>query len=149
MDNALSCGVSTIRQVAWLIGKINATQPANRWAPLLTSWMEIEKNTALKLNRYDFESEIVLSQGAQTDLKYVREHLTLSQAPILCPKVDYTIYTDASSQGWGCFEPQTKRSGAVGGQKVRNSTISTFWKFRQSSWVLKVFVEDTTWTMLG
>ena len=101
----------TIRQVARLIGKINATGPANRWAALFTKNMEIEKIRALKCNGFNYDAKMSLSEETKQDLIWVNTHLADSLAPIRCSKPDYVIYTDASNQGWGCYDPQTGSTG--------------------------------------
>ena len=101
----------SIRQVASVTGKLTATKPANRFAPLFTKQLEIEKNRALSKNGFDYDQKMSISDLAVRDLRWSLEHLPESSAPIRCPKLDYVIYTDASSVGWGCFDPKYDRKG--------------------------------------
>ena len=74
--------------------------------------LNMQKLTKTKLlNKYDYEAQMTLSIQARQDLVWVLENLRTSSAPVHCPKPDYIIYTDASSAGWGCFDPQTKKKG--------------------------------------
>ena len=56
IDTCLKHDCHTIRQIAKLIGKIQATKPANPFALLYTKNMECDKNLALTKNRHDFEA---------------------------------------------------------------------------------------------
>ena len=48
-----------VRLIASLIGKINATKPANKLAFLYTKWLEQGKNEALIMHKYDFEKNTI------------------------------------------------------------------------------------------
>ena len=100
----------TIRMIARIIGKINATRPANKWAALFTKQLEIEKNYALFANKFNYDAFMEVSKTSSLDLQWVLENLADMSAPVRTPQVDYVIYTDASTQGWGCYDAQTKQS---------------------------------------
>ncbi len=99
----------TIRQVARLLGKFNATGPANPWALLYSKNMERDKNWALSQNRFDFEATMTLSDVTKSDLQWWLTSLPHLSAPIRTPKPDKVISTDASLMGWGCHDPDTGR----------------------------------------
>ena len=107
IGQALTSEMNTIRHVARVIGKITATGPVNRYAALFTKNLEVEKNQALFQNRFDYNETMILSNQAREDLAWLARNLERSSAPIRCPKPDYVINTDASNEGWGCFDPQT------------------------------------------
>lgn len=94
-----------------MLGKINATRPANRWAALFTKSLEIEKTQSLFDCQFKYEASMSLSQSVRQDLRWVLENLADSSAPVRCPKPDYVIHTDASSEGWGCYDPQSGKKG--------------------------------------
>ena len=114
INKTLSDGLVKLRQVASLIGKINATKPANKWAFMYTKWLEMGKNKALATQKYDYEKYMVLSERAREDLEWLLYNLPPSSAPVLFPNADYVINKDASTAGWGCFDRET--GGKTGGQ---------------------------------
>ena len=114
INKTLSAGPVKIRQVASLIGKINATKPANKWAFMYTKWLEMGKNKALATQKYDYEKYMVLSERAREDLEWLLYNLPPSSAPVLFPNADYVINTDASTAGCGCFDRET--GGKTGGR---------------------------------
>ena len=111
VKQALEAESSTIRQIARLIGKISATGPANQWALYLTKVMEMDKNRALACNKFDYDARMQLSAWAKEDLEWVQSNLGDSTAPVQTPDFDYVIHTDASLEGWGCYDPQTGKKG--------------------------------------
>ena len=117
----LDCQHSTIRQIARVKGKISATRPANQWAQLQTMNLEIDKNKALARNKFDYDKEMQLTPLAREDLKWFIRTIRTSSAPVQIPESDYVIYTDASKEGWGCYEPQT---GKKGGGRLDESEIT-------------------------
>ncbi len=88
IDVCLQAKTHTIRQVAKLIGKIQATKPANPWAFLYTKQMEIDINRSLLANHYNFEASMQLSKVARQDLMTVREFLPTVKGDISESKPD-------------------------------------------------------------
>ena len=101
---ALESEESTVRHIARIIGKVKATGPANKYAALFTKNLEVHKNEALRQRRFSYDENMSLSRAY---LNWLKTNLKNSSAPVAHPKPDYTIYTDASNGGWGCFDPQT------------------------------------------
>ncbi len=99
-----------IRQVAKLIGKFNATRPANVWAGLYSKQLEIDKNLALAGSKYDFEALMEISDSAKVDIQWWLHNLPRLTAPIRTPKPDFVLFTDASLEGWGGHNPQSGQS---------------------------------------
>ena len=91
----------TIRQVAALIGKLVATEPGNPWAFLFTKRLESEKSHALREARGNFDSPMTLTDWAIADLDWWEQNIMTLSAPVRRSNPDYTIYTDASKEGWG------------------------------------------------
>ncbi len=100
----------TIRLVSKLLGKFNATRPANPWAGLYSKQLEIDKNLALAGNKYNFEAKMEISAKARADIHWWLEKLPSLSGPIRVPKPDLVIYTDASLEGWGGHNPQSGQS---------------------------------------
>ena len=111
VEQTLNEETHTIRHVARVIGKVSATRPANPWAFHLTKLLEFEKNRGLIKNRFNYEATMNTSVKAKEDLQWVLNNIHESTSPIHTPEVDYTIYTDASTKGWGCYDPQTGKKG--------------------------------------
>ena len=97
--------VFTIREVAQLLGKLEATKPGNRLAQLYTKTLTWEKNAALARNCYDFEKKMTLSGKVKGDLHWWLDNLATVNADIFVEQPDDMIYTDASNDGWGCHAP--------------------------------------------
>ncbi len=47
-------------------------------------------------------------------IKWWARNIQNLSAPIRYPKPDYTIYTDASRQVWGCYDPYLHKGGGGG-----------------------------------
>ncbi len=95
----------SIREVAQLLGKLEATKPGNRFASLYTKTLTWEKNAALAWNAYDFDKTMKLSQQVIKELKWWLHNLPTVYADIFVKQPDQTIFTDASQAGWGCHAP--------------------------------------------
>ena len=115
-----------IKFIAKIIGKINATPPGNQYAALFTKNMEIDQIQALREHCFNYEASMMLSQRSKSDLDWLSKNLNNSSAPIRQPKPDYLIYTDASNNGWGCFDPQTgEKFGGRWSLEEQESQINT------------------------
>ena len=108
VKTCLAGEIITIRMIASVTGKIVATRPANRWAFLFTKHLEVEKNEALFENKFNYDAQMTLSTKSKSNMKWVVDNLASMSAPVMCALVDYVIYTDASNQGWGCYDAHTK-----------------------------------------
>ena len=95
----------TIREVAQLLGKLEATKPGNRFASLYTKTLTWEKNAALAQNYYDFDGRMSLSKQVKAELQWWLQHLPTVYADIFVGQPNETIFTDASQAGWGCHAP--------------------------------------------
>ena len=100
----------SIRFLAKVIGKVLATAPANQMAARYTKQLEIEKNMGLANNKFDYDAVVEISDRARRDLVWWSGNIGTLTAPVIVGKPDYELYTDASTQGWGCYDPQTEKS---------------------------------------
>ena len=107
IHNALHDEIISIRQIARVIGKVNATSPGNEVAALFTKNLENDKIQALYENKFNYDAPMTLSQKSKNDLRWLIDNLSHSSVPVRIPKPDFVIYTDASREGWGCYNPQT------------------------------------------
>ena len=102
----------TIRELASLKGRIEATGFANPHAKLFSKRLEIQKTEALRSKGFDYEASLVLVDECREDLEAVRRLLPGVSAPLRIPPPDEVLKSDSSGKGWGIFRPQ---SGARGG----------------------------------
>ena len=91
----------TIREVAQLIGKLVASEPGVRLAPLYYKTLEIEKDVALKENRGNFDAEITLSQDCKQQIQWWIENVDSCARNIFLSNPDIVIKSDSSTYAWG------------------------------------------------
>ena len=126
IHNALHDEIISIRQIARVIGKVNATSPGNKVAALFTKNLENDKIQALYENKFNYDMPMTLSQKSKNDLRWLIDNLSHSSAPVRIPKPDFVIYTDASREGWGCYNPQTgQKAGGRWSVEEQNDHINT------------------------
>ena len=101
----------SIRLLASVKGKLEATGSANKHAKLWVKRLEIAKIKALEANKFDYEAYITLPQDCRDDLIFARNHLPGISAPVRVSDPDWKVFNDASNSGWGCLDPQTKQEG--------------------------------------
>ena len=111
IQHCLDLGKISIRQLASVKGKLEATGPANQHAKLWVKRLEIAKIAALIDNGFDYEARITLPQDCRDDLTFALEHLPGISAPVRITDPDWKIFNDASNGGWGCKDPQTNQEG--------------------------------------
>ena len=116
IKNFLDHKKPTTRQLASVIGSCISLFPALPLGKMHYRNLEKEKTKALKLRQGNFNSKL----GSPNSLAVQELHWWLQHIPNACrhihlPKIDFTIYTDASELGWGatdgCF-PTEGRWGA-------------------------------------
>ena len=88
-----------------------ASFPAVRFGPLYYRQLENEKIIALKAAFGNFDSRMVLSDTARSDLAWWIENLPYTKKPIIEEKIDATIHTDASDKGYGYANIESGTSG--------------------------------------
>ena len=102
----------TVRELAKLIGLAVASFPGVKFGPLYYRHMEDDKIKALKENLGDFDSLVNLSTEAMEEMSWWKENIMESFNDIALPEdPDFTIFSDASLTGWGCY----CESGRTGG----------------------------------
>ena len=95
---------------------------------LFTKRMEMDKIKALKISKFDNDANMTLSEGSQQDLEWVLKKFRGVSTQINQPEIDKVIFTDASTEGWGCFDPQRKISG--GGRWTADEKITLGYRIR-------------------
>lgn len=92
----------SIREVAKLLGNIAASFEGVEHGRLFFRNLEHDKIISLKTAKGNFEAVCQISEEGRRDIEWWRDniiHASKSLYPI--PEVDYTIFTDASNDGWG------------------------------------------------
>ena len=102
----------TIRAVASCIGLLVSSFPAVQFGPLYYRNLEICKNRALYRAKGDFDTSIVLTVKAFSELSWWLGNVQTVSRPIKIPSIDLTVYSDASLEGWGA----TDLHSTVGGR---------------------------------
>jgi len=73
--------------------------PAVEYAELFYWQLEIDKTLALKETKGNFDAHMTLSDRARSDIKWWIENCQISKRAISHGKIDFTMYTDASTLG--------------------------------------------------
>ena len=132
----------TIRELASVKGKIEATRVANPYAQLFTKRLEIEKIDALNQAKFNYEARISLSQECRKDLEVVKSDLPGISAPLRIPPPDITLKSDSSGKGWGVFNPFTgERGGGHWSQEEKLEHINIL-ELKACFFTLKCFCAD-------
>ena len=100
----------TIRNVAKVIGSLIACFPAVEYGPLHYRVLEKEKINALKLNKGDYDSLMIVSAEMQRELTWWKNNLHTQFRRIVKPNPNLILTTDASLDGWGSV-CETERTG--------------------------------------
>ena len=106
---------STIREVSRLLGCIVSSFEAVPNGRLLYRHIVFDKISALKQNKGNFEAKCYLSSTAIAEPKWWNDNmLQVYEVLKSIPEVDCTIYSDASTEGWG--------------EHYKHHTINGIWK---------------------
>jgi hypothetical protein len=111
VERLIDSETCSIREMASVLGKLQATSSANAFAALHTKELEKAKNLELKCHRGRFDDIMQVSEEIKRELRWWLAKTTTISAPILTADPEYTLYTDASLRGWGYYDPQVKDSG--------------------------------------
>ena len=101
----------TIREVAQLIGMMVSCFPGVEYGELLYHQLEIEKAAALKTANGNFDHTMSLSTLASADISWWIRNAPTSKRRTDHGKISHTLYTDASTQGWGANLNNTTTGG--------------------------------------
>ena len=97
----LKKSVTSIRDVAHVIGLLVSSLPAVQYGPLYYRSLEIDKNTALKQNNGNYEATMTLSSESVSDLSWWVTNLPTACKSITMGNPAIEMATDASTLGWG------------------------------------------------
>ena len=97
----LKKSVTSIREVAHVIGLLVSSLPAVQYGPLYYRSLEIDKNTALQQNNGNSEATMTLSSESVSDLSWWVTSLPTACKNITMGNPAIEMATDASTLGWG------------------------------------------------
>ena len=113
--SALKANTLSIRDFARVIGKLVASEQGVQYAGLYYKQLEIEKDTALKINKGNFEAKISISNKCRNCLLWWIENVDSACRLIQLPNPVIVIESDSSNYGWGGYD------------KTNNVTVSGLW----------------------
>ena len=93
--------VTTIRDLASLIGNLVAADPAVPLGPLRYKFLEIERNKFLAKHAGNYEAIISLNENTKQIIQWWADNIHDMNKPIHTSDPDFEIFTDASLSGWG------------------------------------------------
>ena len=104
----------TVRELAQTTGTLAAFTSV-RPGQLFYRHLENSKVESLRKAYGDFDKKAFISTEAKTELKWWKENIKSSFAPIKVQPMHYTIYSDASLEGWGETDGEIDMGGRWGG----------------------------------
>ena len=113
-------GSTVIRELAQTIGNLVSAFRAVPYGQLYYRGLEDCKIKALKISKGNFDKPTQLTAKALNELIWWKNNIMSSFAPIKLPDVEYTIYSDASLEGWGGTDGQEE----IGGRWGKDEKIS-------------------------
>ena len=109
----------TVRTVAQLLGLMTSSFPGVMYGPLYYRRLDMEKTRALSQSR-DFDSTMEISSLALQDIKWWIDNIHSSYYVISHGDPQVTLYTDASTTGWGCDFQGTPTGGSWSSAEAKN-----------------------------
>ena len=91
----------SIREVAGLLGLMTAFSQAFRYAEAYGKTLDRDKVEALRIARGDFNAKMTLSEEGRREVIWWLQNVRLSGRPIREQDPEWTLFTDASNEGWG------------------------------------------------
>ena len=126
--------VATIREVAKVIGLLVASFSAVELGKLYYRHLECAKIQALRINKGDFDANLIVSDAMRSDLDWWVQNVRHQIRQIIKPPVQVCIYTDASQLGWGA--------------SFNNNTIGGRWSTIESSLHINALELKAIWLAL-
>ena len=92
-----------IWELARFTGLLVSSFPGVLYEPLFYRHPEMDKTTALRQNKGNYNAHMKLSQESVSEIKWWYDNIPTVNYPILLnnSKVDVIINTNASTKGWG------------------------------------------------
>ena len=94
---------STVRELAQFIGQVVSCFQGVKFGPLWYRYMENGKIKTLKQNKGDYESKVVFSNEAKSEMIWWTENImSFSDVHSDHSQPDFVLFTDTLLTGWGC-----------------------------------------------
>ena len=103
--------VIKIRELARIIGKLEAAFPASMCGPLHSSNLEKDKTVTLERENGNYEAYITLSNSSKQEVQWWMENLPHMFNVIHHKTPSVCIYSDASNLVWGCLLGEKEAGG--------------------------------------
>ena len=110
-QNLLFQKTTTICSVAQVIGFLISSFPAVEYAEMHHRHLELDKISALRANKGNFDFIMALSVQSKTELTWWVNNVLTASKPIGHGNPDLTLTTDASNVGWGAVCGDNSRGG--------------------------------------
>ena len=117
--NLLS-GVTTIRTISQVLGKITSSFPATKFGRLHYRNLEVFKTRALKYHKNNFNAKVCLSEEAKGDLRWWKNNIHGIYNDIIVPNPSVEIKTDSSLNGWGAVMDSGSTGGLFSDEETQN-----------------------------
>ena len=103
----------TIHDLAEVIGLLVSSFPRVLYGPLFYRHLENDKTTALRESKGNYSAYMTLSVESLQELRWWCDNIENVDYKICIPnsKIDITLYTDASNDGWGAVMGTSKTGG--------------------------------------
>ena len=98
-DMILNENVVTIKQIAQLVGMFVASEPGVEYARLYYKTLEVEKDSALKTHKGNFEGHLTISHQSRTHLEWWSQNVCLSLKLLSRNLPDLVLKSDSSKFG--------------------------------------------------
>lgn len=121
-QHVLSESTSSVRTVAQHLGLMISSFPGVMYGPLHYRRLDMDKTRALGHSR-DFERTMEISSLALKDIQWWIVNIPSSNYVISHGDPQITLYTDASTTGWGCDLEGTPQGVAGAQQRPRTILI--------------------------
>lgn len=118
-QNVLSESTPSVRTVAQLLGLMISSFPGVMYGPLHYRRLDMDKTRALGHSR-DFERTMEISSLALEDIQWWIVNIPSSNYVISHGDPQITLYTDASTTGWGCDLEGTPTGGCWSSAEAQN-----------------------------
>lgn len=136
----LKANYPSIRNVASLIGLLVSSFPAVMFGPLFYRNLERDKSLALKLQNYNYDGNIVISEASKSELQWWIDNLDTSFGVISHGQPNLFINSDASKTGWGGVCSNVTCGGHW--TPLESENHINYLELKAAFFVLKAFVNE-------
>ena len=112
-EDVLNKELSSVREVAGLVGLMIAYSPALEYGGAHIKALERDKNLGLKLNKGNFDGRMAITEEAKVEIHWWLDQIGKEDAKrqIRWDASDVEVITDASMEGWGAHRGEALAGG--------------------------------------